>query len=119
VARRVGGRAFEGEPVTLIDSWGDCERVIIIDAMSSGATPGTVRIVAAHDEPLPPELSRPSTHLLGVAEAIELARVLGLLPARVDVYAIEGESFAAGAALSPPVAAAVERVAAAILEELG
>jgi hydrogenase maturation protease len=119
VARRVAGYEFEGEPIALIDWWRGCDRLIVVDAMQSGAPAGTVRRVAAHDEPLPPELARPSTHLIGVAEAIELARVLGRLPERVDVYAIEGGSFEAGAGLSAPVAEAVERVAAAIAEELG
>jgi hydrogenase maturation protease len=119
VARRVGGHEFEGEPVALIDWWSGCDRLVVVDAMQSGAPAGTVRRVAAHDEPLPPELARPSTHLLGVADALELARVLGRLPEQVDVWAIEGESFDAGASLSPAVAAAVEDVAAAIRDELG
>jgi len=38
--------------------------------------------------------------------AIELGRALGRLPPRTIVYAIEAESFAAGAPLSEPVAAA-------------
>jgi hydrogenase maturation protease len=50
-----------------------------------------------------------------VAEAIELARELDRLPARLRVYAIEGSDFAAGARLTP----AVERAVAALAGELG
>ena len=51
-----------------------------------------------------------STHLLGVAEAVELARVLGRLPKALRLVAIEGRNFAHGAKLSPQVEAAVETV---------
>ena len=77
-----------------------------------------MRRLPADEQPLPPELQRSSTHLLGVAEAVELARALGRLPARTVVYGIEGASFDTGAALSPEAAAAVEVVAAAIRREV-
>jgi hydrogenase maturation protease len=50
---------------------------------------------------------RSSTHAFGVAEAVELARELGRLPGRLEVYAIEGADFSAGAELSAEVASAV------------
>ena len=118
VARRLGSRSFEGEPVSLIDEWRDVDRLVLVDAMQSGAGAGAIRVVAAHVEALPPELTRPSTHLMGAAEAIELARTLGLLPDETYVYAIEGERFDAGSGLSPAVTAAVGRVVEMIEEVL-
>ena len=53
----------------------------------------------------------------GVALLQELARVLGQLPQHCIVYAIEGADFRLGAPLSPPVAAAVRRVAADLCAE--
>jgi hypothetical protein len=50
---------------------------------------------------------RSSTHAFSVAEAVELAGALGRLPARVDVYAVEGKDFRAGAARSGAGAQAV------------
>ena len=88
VARRLGARRFEGEPVSLIDEWRDVDRLVLVDAMQSGAGAGAIRVVAAHAEALPPELRRASTHLMGAAEAIELARTLGWLPQETYVYAI-------------------------------
>lgn len=108
----------EGEPVSLLSAWEGCTRAIVVDATQSSATPGTIRRIAAHEGPLPASLSRSSSHLLGVADAIELARALGRLPERTIVYGIEGASFAAGTELSEPAAAAVERVVAAIRREL-
>jgi hydrogenase maturation protease len=59
-----------------------------------------------------------SSHHLGLAEALELARAVGRLPRRVVVYGIEGARFEAGDELSPSVAAAAEEVAAAIRDEV-
>ena len=123
VARALAGEAevreFHGEPIGLIDSWAGYDRAILADATESGAEPGTIRRIAAHEAALPPELRRASTHLLGVAEAVELARALNRLPAQTIVYGIEGACFDTGAELSPEVAAAAETVARAIREELG
>jgi len=108
----------EGEPVSLLSSWENCDTAIVVDATESGREPGTVRRLAAHDGPLPPELQRASTHLLGVAEAVELARALGRLPGRTIVYGIEGAAFDTGAPLSEAVQAAAAEVAASIRREL-
>ena len=108
----------EGEPVGILDAWDGCERAILVDATDSGAEPGTVRRLPVHDAPLPPELRRASTHLLGVAEAVELARALGRLPRETVVYGIEGARFDTGAPLSPEVEAVVPTVVASIREEL-
>jgi hydrogenase maturation protease len=102
----------------MLDAWSGCDRAILVDATQSGAASGTIRRLEAHQAPLPPELQRSSTHLLGVADAVELARALGRLPERTIVYGIEGESFDTGAGLSSAVAAAVPQVVAAIRREL-
>jgi hydrogenase maturation protease len=108
----------EGEPVALLDAWRGYDRAFVVDATQTGGAPGTVCRIAAHEGPLPAELRRPSTHLLGVADAVELARTLGRLPRETVVYGVEGESFAAGAELSPRVAQAVGGVVAALRREL-
>jgi hydrogenase maturation protease len=110
--------ALEGEPVALLDGWAECDTAIVVDATQSGAEPGTIRRILAHETRLPEELTRSSTHVLGIGEAIELARALGRLPARTIVYGIEGGRFDTGAPLSPEVAAATAIVAAAVRRDL-
>jgi len=117
-ARRLRALEHEGDPLALLDAWRDADVAVLIDAVSSGAEPGTVHRFDASRAPLPAPLGRSSsTHALGLAEAIELGRALGRLPARVIVYGIEGERFDAGAALTPAVAAAVAEVASSVRRE--
>lgn len=93
------------------------DSIWLIDAAQSGAPPGTIhRIDCATDVSLP--RSPASSHGFGVAEAIGLARVLGTLPRRCIVYAIEAADFTPGAPLSPAVARAAQEVAQRIHQEL-
>jgi hydrogenase maturation protease len=108
----------EGEPSALIDAWEGAQTLWLVDAVSSGAPPGTVRRLDASTGELPAELFRTSTHHLGLAEAVELARALGRLPERTIVYGIEGESFDVGDELTPEVESAVARVAGTLREEV-
>ena len=116
--RGVAARDAEGEPVELMDLWDGFDAAIVVDAARSGAAAGAVHRVEASDGGLPAELSATSTHTLGIGEAIELARALGRLPARVLVLAVEGKEFSAGEGLTPAVAAAVDDVVEAVLAEV-
>jgi hydrogenase maturation protease len=62
-------------------------------------------------------LWRRAGHAVGVAEAIELARCLGRLPARVVVFGVEGDCFETGSSLGVNVRAAIEPLAAAVRAE--
>ena len=101
--------AREGDLAGLVDLWDGDSSVIVIDSASSGAPPGTIHRFDAIAHPLPTGLLS-STHAFGVAEAIELARALGRLPASLSVYAIEGSRFEVGQDLSPVVEAAIDRL---------
>ena len=59
-----------------------------------------------------------SAHALGICEAIELARALGQLPARVVVYVIESRRGLPGAGLSPEVEQAVRLVEERVSSDL-
>ena len=122
VARHLAGapglRVIEkaGDTLALLDAWAGAERVFLVDAAAAEGMPGRVhRLDGA--VPLPRDLALGSTHAFGLAETVELARTLGALPARLVVYAIEGERFAPGAGLSPAVSAAAMAVAERIVAE--
>jgi len=99
-----------GEGASLIEAWKGATWVMLVDAVRSGAPPGTIHRLDARAAPLPTGFFHYSTHAFSVAEAVELARSLDQLPAHLIVYGIEGENFAAGVELSSPVNQAVEAV---------
>ncbi len=109
---------LSGEGAALIEAWRDAETVILVDAVHSGAAPGTIYRFAAHQQSIPTKFFHYSTHAFSVAEAIELARTLNQLPSRLIVYGIEGKDFAAGEGISPEVEQAASRVVDSITEEL-
>jgi len=126
VARRLKDRIVDsaivleqsGEGAALMETWRGADTVIIIDAVMSGAAPGTIHRFDAGAQPIPKSGFRRSTHAFSVAEAIELARALGSLPQRLIVYGIEGKNFAAGVGSSPEVEKAADEVIGQLLTEV-
>jgi hydrogenase maturation protease len=92
----------------LIDLWEGADEVILVDAARSGSTPGTIHRIDAGKEPLPRSILVSSTHSVGLAETVEMARQLARLPARVTVYGVEVGDLTHGADLSPDVRRAAE-----------
>ena len=104
------GLVHAGDGARLIDLFGLHADLILIDATRSGAAPGTLAEYDAIANPLPADFFHYSTHRFGLAEAVETARALDMLPARLRVFGIEGENFEAGTDLSPVVHAAADRL---------
>ena len=107
-----------GDGAELLEAWKGASAVILVDAVQSGAAPGTIHRLDATTEKLPKWFSHCSTHAFGVAEAIELGRTMGELPPSLVVYGIEGLDFSAGTSLSPEVAEVVPSAANMILREI-
>ncbi len=126
VAQKLSGRlpaearlvVRSGDMMSLIEDWAGFDAVIFVDAAASRGSPGRVHRIDLAEEKLPPELSFTSSHAFGVAEAIELARVLELTPKRIVVYAIEGACFDAGAPFTPAVLSAAAEVADCVAAEV-
>lgn len=113
VARRVrtrGSHQVASGSYELIDVWEGAEDVVVVDAAKSGSLAGTVHRFEAHSEPLPSGVLATSTHSIGVADAIEMARSLGRLPERLVVYGIEVQDVTPGAGLTARVERAVDEV---------
>jgi hydrogenase maturation protease len=106
------------EANSLFDAWNAGDDVVLVDAMSSGREAGAVAVWEAGEFP-EIQMLRTSTHDLGLAEAVRLAKVLDRMPARLRVYAIEGRHFGIGNELSPEVARSVDAVSTRIAEEAG
>lgn len=101
----------------ILEAWEGADAAVVVDAVCSGAPAGTVHRVDARSVALPAAHAS-STHGLGLAQAVELARRLGTLPPQLVVLGIEAASFAPGDALSPPVAAALPALVARVCAEV-
>ncbi len=107
-----------GEGTRLMDLWKGRPLVMLVDAVQSGSEPGTIHRLQVPDQVVPAAFFRYSSHLFGVAEAIELARLSDELPADMVIYGIEGKAFGYGTEPTAPVAAAMEQVIVEILQRV-
>jgi hydrogenase maturation protease len=92
-----------GEATSLMRAWEGYRHVFIIDAVRSSKASGSVHVIDALSEAVPSHFFASSSHHLGIAEAIEMARKLNRLPKTLKLYGIEGETMEAGVGLSEPV----------------
>jgi hydrogenase maturation protease len=106
-----------GEGAALMEAWKGCKSVIIVDAISSGAKPGTIFEIDARKN-VPLKFFHYSTHAFSVAEAIELARAMGTLPQELLIYGIEGTDFSAGVSMSHVVQESAKQVVNKILKQV-
>jgi hydrogenase maturation protease len=126
VARRLKERGLDsveilehsGEGAALMETWKGVEAVILIDAVDSGAPPGTVHRLEPLRKPLPAAMLRHSTHAFSIPQAVELGAALRQLPARLIVFGIEGRSFQAGTELSSEVTGVMPDVANRVIQEV-
>lgn len=114
VAERLSGYVpvlvLPGEGTELIEAWHAADRVVVIDAMRSGAPVGTIRRFDVVAAPLPAEAFSGLSHRFGLAEAIEMARLLDRLPCEITVIGIEAADFSPGTGFSPDVETAVSQL---------
>nr|WP_137678706.1 hydrogenase maturation protease [Parerythrobacter lutipelagi] len=106
-----------GDLLSMLDQWQQFDAMICIDAAAPQGRPGHISRFDLATGPLPTGLDALSSHAFGLGQCIALAERLGSAPARIIVYAIEGESFAVGEPLSHRIAAAVTPASKAVLSE--
>ncbi|GAA4792961.1 hydrogenase maturation protease [Streptomyces sanyensis] len=108
----------DGEPSGLIGHWEGTGLTVVVDAVHTDpAVPGRVhRLDAAEVELCGP--GPVTSHGLGFGQAAELAAVLGRLPSRLRVYAVETADTSLGPGLTAAVEAAVAPLAERIEEEI-
>ncbi len=127
--RRLGGRRTQrgagsgrqstvvesdGEASRLLDAWADHDLAVVVDAVCSGAAPGTIHVW--DDVPdLPATSPATGSHAMGVGDAVALGRALDRLPTRLIVIGIEVDDTSAGHGLSSSVTAAVDDAADVIV----
>jgi len=104
-----------GDCTVLPDLWKSHSRVILVDASSSGSPPGTIITFSVKDRNLLPVFRSSSSHILGVREIVEMARILGSLPESLTIMAIEGFDFSDGTECSEEVQRAIPQAVQTVL----
>jgi hydrogenase maturation protease len=110
-------RECSGEATSLMSAWTGFDDVVLVDACRGAGPPGRIHRFGPDEVERVATLQHSSTHSLGVAAAIGLARALGSLPRRLVIYAIEARDSCDGADLSPQVAHAVHEVVALVMQD--
>ncbi len=125
--RRLAGEGVEGAEVELVDGgtqglallpYLDGRRaLLILDAVSRGAPPGTVHVL---DDPEPAAPDGPvlAPHGGNASDLLNAARLLGALPARVVVVGVEPALVRTGTELSPEVQAALPEALSAVRQSV-
>jgi hydrogenase maturation protease len=106
------------DATALVDLWDGAALAVVVDAMRSGAAPGTVARRSGDEVDALPVDRPTSSHGLSVADAVGLGRALGRMPSQLVLYLIEARDVAPGSTLTAEVAAAVDRTAERIVAEL-
>ena len=107
-----------GDFTALLDLWSGVDRVIVVDAVSSGAEPGTIHRIVVGAGGIPGAWRITSTHGGSLVEAVGLGVALGQMPGTLVLYGIEVEDLRPVEGLSPRVGAAVPRAVRQIADEL-
>lgn len=95
--------------VALLDLFEHSDAILFVDAVVSGAAPGTLHLVPLPTTTLQPRgLAGFSTHGWGLKETLELAQTLGRRVPPVHLLGIEIESSQPGQERSPSVDAAIQ-----------
>jgi hydrogenase maturation protease len=108
--------AVTGDLTRAIPAWEGSDPAVVIDGVRTGAPPGTVtrlgmdELVGVGD----PGGGLPSSHALGLAEALAIGRAVGAEPRRLVVLTVEVADTGHGNQLSPAVATVVPEVAAQV-----
>lgn len=117
-AGRIDVIEHDGDGTSLIHAWEGARVVVLVDALRSGSAPGTIHCFDVRAAGLPERATWSSSHSLGVADAVKLARRLNCVPQTLLMYGVEGRCFGLGTGLSPEVEGAASAVVERLLSSL-
>jgi hydrogenase maturation protease len=101
----------------LLDIIAGRDHLILVDALATGSTPGTV--VRLEGDAIPAVFrTKSSPHQLGLQDVLALLRLLDASPARVTVIGVQPASLDIGLELTPVVAARLDEMVEMLADEL-
>jgi len=108
----------EGDGLALLDLMEGIDRVILIDAVKGEGQPGATVRLDLSTESRWGTVAPCSTHAMGIADAIDLARAMGQLPKQLILFGIQIESVESGAPLSGLVCEGLDQVVERVYQEV-
>lgn len=108
----------DGDGTSLINQWEGKSNVILIDAVLSDSSPGTIHRVELNGDAFPEAVFKFSTHLFSLPQAIKLSASLDKLPDRLIIFGIEAKSFEFGIGLSEEVESSLDNLLQLIQTEI-
>jgi len=106
-----------GDAAVLLELWRDRALAVVVDAVSGGGD-GELLEIDVLAEGLPADLASASTHDFGLAQALELGRLMDVLPGALLLVGIIGTRFGIGDELSEPVAGTLDRAAERVMNAI-
>lgn len=104
----------DGEATSLCEAWRDASLAVVVDAVRSGAAPGTLHRGNMGADGMAAHTPRGGTHALSLADALALGEALERLPGGLAVVGVEAGDVGDGPGLSDAVAAAVDAATDAV-----
>ncbi len=100
----------------LINIISEADRLVLIDAVKGGGSPGSIYRFDVGDIPGSTSLFKTSLHQVGILEVINLSGLVGKTP-HTTVIGVEPKDVGTGMELSPEIEALVPRIIKLVLEE--
>ena len=92
-------------------------RLIVVDAVKGGGSPGSIYRFDIKDAPVYPDAYKTSVHQIGILEVVHLSELIGEAP-ETTIIGVEPKSLDMGMELSPEVKAKLSRIIELVLEEV-
>jgi len=95
----------------------EADRMILIDAVRGGGSPGSIYRFDVEDCDSCPDIFKTSVHQVSILEVINLSGLIGI-PPKTTIIGIEPKSLEMGMELSPEIEAKVPKIIRMIREEV-
>ena len=93
------------------------ERLLVVDAVDIGKTPGTLTRLSGDDVPIALE-TKVSPHQMGLKDLLAVAMLQGFAPLEMVLWGVQPEMIEMGTDLSPAVAGILDTLVKNVLLEL-
>lgn len=117
ISKNVKVIKYHGDLLNILNMWNKDATVFLIDAIRTGEASGTVHFYS-QDEIQPICETSTSTHGLGAATLIEMAKNLDLLPKKLFICGVETQNFELGFELGEQVKEGMKKLTNILISKI-